>query len=140
VILLDTNVISELMRSDPDNTVMAWMDDQIRGEFGITAITVAEVLYGIKSMPEGRRQSRLLEAAAEVFDEYFDDRVFAFDHRAAVHYAEVVCRREQTGAPISMADAQIAAICLANSTALATRNTKDFEGTGVILVNPWSPR
>jgi predicted nucleic acid-binding protein len=137
VILLDTNVISELMRANPEPSVQAWMDECHRGDIGVSAISVAEILYGIGSLPEGRKQSELLEAAADVFDGYFDERVFAFDRRAAVHYAEVVCRRERMGAPISMADAQIAAVCLSHGAGLATRNTRDFENTGVVLVDPW---
>ena len=137
MILIDTNVISEVMRSEPDGRVKAWLNGQMRGEVGITSITVAEVLYGIWSLPEGRRRNQLLGAAAEVFGGYLSGRIFAFDHRAAVEYAEIVVGRERIGTPISMADAQIAAICLANSADLATRNTKDFEDTGMVLVDPW---
>ncbi len=137
MILIDTNVISEVMRLETDSRVKAWIDGRMRGEIGISAITVAEILYGCRSLPDGRRQNQLLEAAAEVFDEHFHDRIFAFDHRAAVEYAEIVIGRERIGTPISMADAQIAAICLANGADLATRNTKDFENTGITLVNPW---
>ena len=137
MILIDTNVISEVMRPEPDSRVKAWMDDRLRGEVGITAITVAEILYGISSLPEGRRRNQLLGAAAEVFEEYFGGRIFAFDHRAAVEYAEIVIGRERMGTPIAMPDAQIAAICLATGADLATRSTKDFENTGIMLFNPW---
>ena len=135
--LLDTNVISEVMRLEPDSRVKAWIDDRMRGDLGISAITVAEILYGCRSLPEGRRRNQLLEAAAEVFDEYFSGRIYAFDYRTAVEYAEIVIGRERSGTSIAMADAQIAAICLANGADLATRNIKDFENTGVTLVNPW---
>jgi toxin FitB len=138
MILIDTNVISEVMRSEPDGRVKAWLNGQMRGEVGITSITVAEVLCGIWSLPEGRRRNQLLGAAAEVFGGYLSGRIFAFDHRAAVEYAEIVVGRERIGTPISMADAQIAAICLANSADLATRNTKDFDNTGIALFNPWT--
>ena len=137
MILIDTNVLSELMRPEPDARVKAWMDDRMRGEVGIAAISVAEILYGISSLPEGRRRNQLLGAAAEVFEEHFSGRVFAFDHRAAVEYADIVIGRERTGRLISMADAQIAAICLAGGADLATRNTKDFENTGIMVLNPW---
>ena len=138
MILIDTNVISEVMRPEPDARVKAWLNDQMRGEVGITSITIAEVLYGIRSLPEGRRRNQLLEATAEVFDGNFTGRIFAFDHRAAVEYAEIVVGRERMDTPISMADAQIAAICLANNADLATRNTKDFGNTGITLLNPWT--
>jgi len=137
MILLDTNVVSEAMRATPDDRVVAWMDGLNRRKAGITSITVAEVLYGIGSLPDGARRSKLLEAAADVFDEYLADRIFAFDREAAVEYAHIVIRRESVGNPISMPDAQIAAICLANNAELATRNTGDFENTGVTLLNPW---
>lgn len=138
MILLDTNVISELMRSRPDGRVLAWTDGLYRRDVGITAITVAEILYGIGALPDGARKRRLLEAAASVFDSDLGARVYAFDRRAAVEYARIVVTRQQAGKPISMPDAQIAAICVARGAELATRNTEDFENTGPGLINPWT--
>ena len=137
MILFDTNVISELMRPEPEPRVVAWVDRLDRNSVGITAITVAEVLYGIEALPNGARKTKLFEAAASVFDGYLADHVYPFDRRAAVEYAHLVLRREQDGSPISMPDVQIAAICLANHAGLATRNTKDFANTNIKLCNPW---
>jgi hypothetical protein len=137
VILLDTNVISELMRPEPEARVVAWVDRLDRNKAGITAITVGEILYGIGILPDGIRRKNLLEAAASVFDGYLAGHVYPFDRRAAVEYAHLVANRERDGSPISMPDAQIAGICLATHAGLATRNTKDFTGTGIELCNPW---
>jgi len=137
MILVDTNVLSELMRPTPDKRVLDWMDGLQSGDIGLTSISVAEVLYGIGSLAEGKKKQRLLDAAATMFDEYFTGRIFAFDQLAAVEYAAIVLRRERIGSPISMPDAQIAAICRASSAGLATRNTKNFEDTGLVLINPW---
>ncbi|MFP4383560.1 MAG: type II toxin-antitoxin system VapC family toxin [Spirochaetia bacterium] len=137
MLLLDTNVIAELMRPLPEPRVVAWVDRLSRNTVGITAITVAEILYGIGALPDGARKKNLFEAAASVFDGYLADHVYPFDRRSAVEYAQLVVKREQSGSHISMPDAQIAAICLANHAGLATRNTKDFDNTGITLHNPW---
>jgi predicted nucleic acid-binding protein len=130
MIVLDTNVLSELMRAEAEPAVIDWLDRQAPDSLTITAVTVAELLYGIARLPDGRRKSGLREAALQTLDEEFADRVLPFDENAAVHYAALVSQRERAGRPMSMADAQIAA-------ALATRNGKDFEGVGVVLANPW---
>jgi predicted nucleic acid-binding protein len=137
MIFLDTNVLSELMRPEPDTRVLGWMDGLRRSDTGLTAISVAEILYGIGSLPEGKKKHQLLEAAATMFDEDFSDRIYGFDQRAAVEYADIVLQRDRMGAPISMPDAQIAAICRVLGADLATRNTKDFENTGLLLIDPW---
>jgi predicted nucleic acid-binding protein len=137
MILVDTNVLSELMRPKPDKHVLDWMDDLPGSDLGLTAITVAEILYGIGSLPEGKKKQRLLDAATTMFEEYFAGRIFAFDQLAAIEYADIVLQRDRSGSPISMPDAQIAAICRVSSAGLATRNTKDFEYTGLVLINPW---
>lgn len=137
MIILDTNVLSELMRAQAAPSVIDWLDRQEPASFAITAVTVAELLYGIARLPDGRRKAGLQEATLQMLDEEFADRVLPFDEDAAVHYAALVSQRERTGRPISMADAQIAAICRHHAATLATRNSKDFEGTGLILANPW---
>jgi predicted nucleic acid-binding protein len=134
VIVVDTNVISEMMRERPNPTVLAWADAV--GKLHTTAVTFAEVDYGIVRMPDGRRKRRLAATAAEVFGE-FDDVVLAFDARAARRYGAIVVSRERSGRAIATADAQIAAICASRRATLATRNTEDFEGTGIELINPW---
>ncbi|WP_455289038.1 PIN domain-containing protein [Cupriavidus necator] len=137
MIVLDTNVISELIRAQADSSVIDWLDRQESASFAITTVTVAELLYGIARLPDGRRKAGLQEAALQMLDEEFADRVLPFDEDAAVHYAALVSLRNRAARPISMADAQIAAICRHHAATLATRNSKDFEGAGLILANPW---
>lgn len=138
MIVLDTNVLSEIMKPIPEPQVLSWVDSVPTRETAITAVTVAEILYGVGRLPDGARRRKLLSAAEEIFDEDFRDRIFVFDADAAVEYATLVVEREAAGRPISMADAQIAAVCRVHQCTLATRNLRDFEGTGVTTVNPWS--
>lgn len=138
MIVLDTNVLSEIMKPAPDTRVLEWVESVPTRQTAITAITVAEILYGIGRMPDGARQRKLMLAAEAIFDEDFRDRILVFDAGAAVEYAAVVVEREAAGRPISMADAQIAAVCRVHESPLATRNEPDFEGTGVRIVNPWT--
>jgi predicted nucleic acid-binding protein len=137
MIFIDTNVLSEIMRPNPDKRVLGWINGLRRNDVGITAISVAEILYGIGSLPAGRKKHHLLDAATAMFDEYFSGRIYAFDQLAAIEYADIVIQRERMGTPISMPDAQIAAICRVSSADFATRNTKDFENTGLVLIDPW---
>jgi toxin FitB len=137
VIILDTNVISELTRPVPDSGVIAWLDSLPPEETAITAITAAELRYGVRRMPDGRRKTELSEAVSALINTDFRDRVEPFDVLAADQYADVVTTREHAGKPIGISDAQIAAICRVLNATLATRNTSDFTGTGVNLINPW---
>ena len=137
MIILDTNVISELIRPVPDSGVIAWLDSVPTEETAITAITAAELQFGVRRMPGGRRKTALSEAVGALINTDFRDRVEPFDVLAADQYADVVTTRERAGQPISISDAQIAAICRVLNATLATRNTSDFTGTGVNLVNPW---
>lgn len=137
-ILLDTNVVSELMRGRPDARVLDWFEQQGNAVFIISAITQAEILLGIALLPEGKRRDALSEAAGQMFREEFPERCLAFDDRAAAEYAPVVAHRTRTGQPISTEDAQIAAIALTHGLPLATRNVKDFARiAGLDLLNPW---
>jgi hypothetical protein len=137
VIVADTNVVSELMRVDPSPAVRAWVLAQGHHELRITAITVAEILYGIERLPSGKRKDTLREAAVDVFSRFTED-VLPFDAAAATIYPGIVDHRDRQGTPISGYNAQIAAICRANDASLATRNEKDFADVGVELINPWS--
>lgn len=135
MIILDTNVASELMRPAPAQAVVAWVT--ARGPaLATTSITMAEIRYGIQRLPAGRRKDQLASVANEIF-ETFADQVLPFDRRAAVEYAAVVSARDRAGSPIGGFDAQIAAICRAHNAALATRNVKDFQGIGLDLLDPW---
>lgn len=139
MIVIDTDVASELMRPVPSPVVVAWVRAWRASELYATSITLAEILYGIERLPESRRKALLRTAATEVFSA-FSDRVLAFDAPAAEHYAAIVGARERAGVPISGFDAQIAAICHERGATLATRNTKDFHDTGVTIVDPWDVR
>jgi len=136
VIVLDTNVTSELMRSSPSLAVTAWVQAHSATELYTTSITLAEILYGIERLPAGRRKDLLRTAAQEVFST-FAEHVLAFDATAAMEYAEIVRERERIGAPIDGFDAQIAAICRLHGATLASRNTKDYQNTGIALIDPW---
>jgi len=136
MIVLDTNVVSELMRAEPEPAVLSWLQRRSGDGLYTTTVTVAEIRYGIAQLPEGRRREALHLAANEIFAA-FPRQVLVFDLAAANSYADVVTARELLGNPIDGFDAQIAAICRARMAALATRNTKDFTDTGIALVNPW---
>ena len=139
MILLDTNVLSELMRPVPDPGVVRWLDAQPEWDVWISAITVAEIRLGITLLSDGRRKKLLLGLAEQMFQEDFVDRCLPFDYDAASAYALVVTERNRAGHPISVEDAQIAAIARTAGLTLATRNTKDFSGISELkLVNPWA--
>lgn len=137
MIVLDTNVVSELMRAQPDPAVLGWLASQRPQDLRTTAITVAEVRFGIERFPAGNRGRSLARAAEELFDA-FAGTVLPFDHAAAERYGVVAGERERHGKPMAGFDGQIAAICLYRGAALATRNGRDFAGTGVEVVDPWS--
>ncbi|HEX6518910.1 MAG TPA: type II toxin-antitoxin system VapC family toxin [Streptosporangiaceae bacterium] len=137
MIILDTNVISELTRPHPEPTVISWLDSLPAEETAITAITAAELRYGVHRLPDGRRKNELSEAVHAIINTDFRGRVEPFDVLAADQYANVVTARERAGRPISTSDAQIAAICRVLDAALATRNTSDFTDTGIDLIDPW---
>jgi predicted nucleic acid-binding protein len=136
MIVVDTNVVSELMKQSPSGVVRDWLLGQVPAELFTTSITVAEILHGIARLPEGQRKDMLRTAAMDVFTT-FEDHVLAFDRDAATTYALLVHSRDQRGLPIDGFDAQIAAICSTHHATLATRNVKDFEHTGIALVDPW---
>lgn len=138
MIVLDTNVISEIFRREPEARVIAWMEG-LTGDVAITAVTLAELLAGVRRLPKGRRRSALAAAIDAALEPYRETRaILPFDDRAAEQYADVLVARERAGLPIHTADAQIAAICRTYGATCATRNCKDFTGTGVELVDPWA--
>ena len=137
MIILDTNVLSELMRPAPDTGVRQWVTGRSANEFGTTAITVAEIRDGIERLPDGRRKDSLLAAAMDIFTA-FGDLIQPFDTAAAAWFGPIVARRARLGLPMEGFDAQIAAICKTTGAALATRNFKDFRETGIDVIDPWS--
>ena len=139
MILLDTNVVSELMRPIPEPRVLAWLDAQPAADVWISAITVGEIRLGIALLRDGQRKERLAGLAEAMFHEDFSGRCLTYDMLAAAEYAAIVATRTRLGRPISVEDAQIAAIARSGGLALATRNTKDFSDIDdVPLVNPWT--
>jgi predicted nucleic acid-binding protein len=137
MIILDTNVVSELMRPEPDARVRQWVGRQRADELGTTTITVAEIRHGIERLPDGKRKESLLSAATDLFAG-FGDLVRPFDVPAAAWFGPVMVRRARLGLPIQGFDALIAATCRAHGATLATRNVKDFTETGIEIVDPWS--
>lgn len=137
MILLDTNVLSELMKAAPDQRVLEFVNGYPGMALFTSAITQAEILYGIASLPEGKRREALLAAVRTVLDNHFPGRVLPFDGSAAEAFAAIAAGRRAGGRPISQADAQIAAIAKSRGAALATRNVSDFEDCGVSVLNPW---
>lgn len=138
MIVLDTNVISELMRRRPAAHVVSWVDGQDAGALAITAVTVAELLYGVARLASGARKIELATAVDALVKEDFSGRVLPFDVAAAEHYADLVAERERHGRPISTADGQIAAMCRSHGATLATRNVRDFDATGIGVLDPWA--
>ena len=137
MIILDTNVVSELMRPAPNDRVRQWISGRRADELSTTAITVAEIGHGIERLPDGRRKATLLSAAADLFAA-FGDLVQPFDARAAAWFGPVMVQRAGASLPIEGFDAQIASICRVHGAVLATRNVKDFVETGVDVIDPWS--
>jgi toxin FitB len=139
MILLDTNVISELMRHEANPAVLAWIDARPRHHLHISAVTRAEIELGIALLPDGRSKDGIRAAATLMFGD-FAGRCLAFDERAASRYAGVVAARIRAGRPISVEDAQIASVALARGLALATRNLGDFSGIdGLSVIDPFQP-
>lgn len=138
MIVLDTNVFSELFRDRPDDDVVATIDAWRPSDLFLTAITVAEVRFGIARMPAGKRTRALFEATELALANDFVHQVLPFDLDAAAFYADLVADRFDAGRPVSTSDGQIAAICRRHGAVLATRNTRDFAGMGLDLVDPWT--
>ncbi len=137
MIILDTNLVSELMRPEPAPQVAAWIRDRDRRELRMTSITLAEIRYGIARLPDGRRKQVLLDTADDIF-RAFSDQVLPVDAAAAEQYAVIASSRERAGKPIPGFDALIAAVCRSRGAALATRHVSDFDGTGIDVIDPWS--
>jgi toxin FitB len=139
ITILDTNVVSEPMRPSPSPAVLAWLSESHEsGRLFVTTITVAEILFGIELLPRGKRRDQMLVQAEAAFAEDFSGRILPFDEDAARAFPEISIRRRALGRPIADLDAQIAAIACSRGAILATRNTADFEGCGVRLVDPWA--
>ena len=137
MLVLDTNVISELMKASPSPRVTEWWSQQQSAELFTTTVTMAEILYGIEILPKGKRRDSLLLEAEAVFMQDLAGRILPFDEEAARAFAEIAAQRRAEGRAVTELDAQIAAIARSRRAILATRNTADFEGCGLHLANPW---
>ena len=138
MIVLDTNVLSELMKPQPATAVMAWADQLSAGAVAITAMNEAEILHGIARLPDSQRKQQLQQSWSTLVADVLQHPVLPFNSAAAHWYAALVSHRERMARPISSADAVIAATALAHDGQLATRNTTDFEAIGLPLINPWA--
>lgn len=136
--LLDTNILSELLRAAPHAAVEAWAAGQPAESLFVSSVTQAEMQLGARLLPSGKRRQSLERALTAMFEEDFAQRILPFDSAAVPAYVDVVSRRRMAGRPISQFDAQIAAIALTHRQQLATLNTGDFEGCGLSLVNPFA--
>ena len=137
MILLDTNVISELMRPQPEPRVLAWADRLDPEAVAITAMNEAEILHGLARLPDGRRKQDLQQSWNALMTDVFSGRIRPFTSEAAHWYAQLLRRRERLGRSMATADAVIAATALAHGASLATRNVADFANIGLELINPW---
>ena len=136
--VLDTNVVSEMMRETPRHEVLAWLDRQRTRDLFVTSVTEAEIRAGVAILPHGARRRGLAEAAERTFGDLFAGRVLAFDSSAARAYAEIVAVRRANGRPLALADGLIAAMARSRGMAVATRNVGDFEDAGINLFDPWA--
>ena len=140
MVVVDTNVVSELMRLTPDHTVMAWFSVQDSAELYLTAVTEAELRAGAAILPAGRRRDRLAAEVDAMVREDFAGRVLPFDSAAARACGDIAAARRSLGRPILEADCQIAAIARVSDAAVATRNGAGFEHCGITLIDPWTGR
>ena len=138
MIILDTNVVSEPLKPNPDAAVLRWLDRQSPATLYLTTISQAELLAGVSALPAGKRRTELRRVINDELAALFADRILPFGERSAEAYAQVVTAAHVAGNPVDFADAAIGAIAIEHQFILATRNVRDFKGTAVKLLNPWS--
>lgn len=138
MIILDTNVLSALMRSEPDAVVVNWLDEQVAESIWITSITLFEARFGLALLPEGSRRQQLTARFDDLLVSDFENRVLLFDQAAARQAADLAAQRKQAGRSIDMRDTFIAGIALARKARIATRNTRHFDDLPGTVINPWN--
>jgi len=138
MIILDTNVISAMMRLDPEPAVVAWLDRQPAESLWITTITVFEVRFGLELLAQGRRRRQLEEAYSQALEDDFEGRILSFDKVAAQEAAVFAARRRQKGQPVEFRDTQIAGIVASRRAALATRNVRHYQDISITVIDPWT--
>jgi len=139
VILLDTNVMSELMRREPASSVLRWLDAQPATSVWITSITVLEIDFGLLTIPESRRRQAMIAAFTQILDKMIESRVASFDKDAGTHAARLMAARRRRGRPGSLRDTMIAGIVISTGATLATRNVSHFDDLSTSVINPWQP-
>ena len=137
MIVVDTNVVSEMMRASPEQAVVSWLNDQEAAALFLTTVSIGEIGYGLEILPRGKRRLQLEQGFERVIAEAFAGRILVFDEEAARHYGVMMGRRKAIGRPLSTLDGQIASIARAKGFAVATRNVRDFVECGVEIVNPF---
>ena len=138
MIILDTNIISEMMKPSPSRNVILWLDQQETTRLYITTITIAEIAYGLNSLPVGNRKNLLSEAFSKTILTAFENRIFSFDEPDAYLYGKIMADRKIRGRPLSVPDGQISAIARSRGCTVATRNLTDFADCGINVVNPFA--
>jgi len=136
MIILDTNVVSEAMKPKPDDAVRMWLDEQLPETLYLSSVTIAELMFGIGTLPEGKRKGLLAEALEGVLN-LFAGRILPFDVEAARHYADLAVRARATGKGFPTPDGYIAAIAAARDFAVATRDPTVFRSVGITVIDPW---
>ena len=137
MIVLDTNIVSELMREQPSPSVAEWIQSFDPNQFTITSITIAEIMRGLARMPEGKRRRKLKQSFDGFIHDAFSSKILAFDEQAAFLYGEISASREKKGLSVDPVDLMITAIAKYHNATIATRNVRDFEACGIKLINPW---
>jgi predicted nucleic acid-binding protein len=137
MIILDTNVVSEPLRPNPEPRVLNWLDQQAADTLYLTSISVAELLFGVACLPEGRRKETLETGIDRLIEALFGSRILSFDLIAARQYGPLIVRAKANGRAIAVGDGQIAAIASANGFSVATRDTAPFEAARLSVINPW---
>ena len=138
MIILDTNVVSEIMRSRPDERIPRWLDQQPRTSIWTTSVSIFEIRFGLESMPVSKRRIALMDSFERWLDEVVEQRIASYDETAARRSAELAAERQKRGRPGELRDTMIAGIALATGASLATRNTRHFDDLSVSVVNPWT--
>jgi hypothetical protein len=138
MILLDTNIVSEVMKTQPAEAVVAWLNGQDSEKLYVSSVTIGEITYGLRILPDGKRRAGLRERFERFVALAFEQRVLAYDESAARIYGDLMGDRKELGLPMSVPDGQIAAIARLNHLAVATRNVVDFKNCGIDVVNPFA--
>jgi predicted nucleic acid-binding protein len=137
MIIVDTNVVTETMKPAPAQAAVSWLNGEETSTLFLTTITIGEIRYGLRIMPQGKRRLQLEQGFERIVAEAFAGRILSFDEEAARHYGEVMGKRKEIGRPLSVQEGQIASIARANGCAIATRNIRDFVECGVEILNPF---